>query len=435
VHRSTETHALPERPQAPMGAILRVRGAPSSQAELRLSTGRCVIGAGADVDLVIGDQAISRRHVELTLVPEGVLVQDLGSRNGTFYLGQRVERATLALGSTIRIGPAEIVIDPDSESLADSESLDGYRGLIGSSPAMRKLFGLLHRLEGSLVSVLIEGESGVGKELIARAIHEGSQLADGPLVTVNCGAMSRELVLSELFGHKKGAFTGASESRVGAFEAADQGTLFLDEIGELPLETQPALLRALELGEVKPLGENKPRQVRVRFVAATNRDLGEEIRAGNFREDLFYRLAVVRLSLPPLRERREDIEVLARHFATAGGAASLPDSLLRELANRPWRGNARELRNAVMAFLALGSLPAAPVASEDTMLVGLRQAVDVSQPYQEEKERFVALFSKAYFEVLLDRTGGNQTEAARLCGVERSYLSKLLAKFGVNRGR
>jgi transcriptional regulator with GAF, ATPase, and Fis domain len=252
-------------------------------------------------------------------------------------------------------------------------------------------------------------------------------------VTVNCGAIGRELVLSELFGHKKGSFTGASETRVGAFEAANGGTLFLDEIGELPLETQPVLLRALELGEIKPVGENTARTVRVRVVAATNRDLPEEIRAGRFREDLFYRLAVVRLNVPPLCERREDIPLLARHFAASAGAGSLPDDVVDALAERSWPGNARELRNAVLAYLALGSLPDAPVGNEDLLMQTLEQSVDITRNYQDEKERFTVLFSRAYFSVLLRRTGGNQSEAARLCGVDRSYLGKLIAKYDVDK--
>src|SRR6185503_10855221 len=227
----------------------------------------------------------------------------------------------------------EIAIDPDLVSLHGSPEAEsaGYRGLVGVSAAMRRIFAILLRLEGSLINVLIEGESGVGKELIARALHEGSSVHEGPLVIVNCAALGRELVLSELFGHRKGAFTGAVEARKGAFEAADGGTLFLDEIGELPLDVQPMLLRALESGEAKPLGENAPRKVRVRVVAATSRDLEQEMQAGRFREDLYYRLAVVKLTIPPLRERPEDVEVLAQRFASAAGLGALPPEVIERL--------------------------------------------------------------------------------------------------------
>ncbi|MEZ4443289.1 MAG: sigma 54-interacting transcriptional regulator [Polyangiaceae bacterium] len=414
--------------------MLRVHGVRASEEERRLAGGRCVVGAGTDADLILEDQAVSRRHVELVLVPEGVAVTDLGSRNGTFYLGQRIERAVLSPGSRIRLGAAEISIDPDPRALdgEDGEG-DGYRGLIGRSPAMRKLFATLARLEGSLVNCLIEGESGVGKELIARAIHDGSQVAEAPWVVVNCGAIGRELVLSELFGHKKGAFTGATDPRVGAFEAANGGTLFLDEIGELPLEVQPVLLRALESGEIKPLGDNDVRHVKVRVVAATNRDLKDEVAQGRFREDLYYRLAVVTLKVPPLRDRLDDVPLLANAFAKQIGAGELPADVMDALDARTWRGNARELKNAVLAYVAIGALPEADAPVGGLLEAALRQVVDTTESYQDQKEKFTALFSRVYFEALLDRAGGNQSEAARIGGVERSYLRKLLEKYGVRR--
>jgi DNA-binding NtrC family response regulator len=434
--REEETTTLARRPPAPIGAVLRLVGGEGSPSSLRLERGSCVIGAGAEADLIIEHRTVSRRHVELALVAEGVSVRDLDSRNGTFYLGQRIERAVLALGSRLRLGSVELAIEADTDALAVAiddaalEALPAYRGLHGAAPGMRKLSALLQRLEGSLVGVLVEGESGVGKELVARAIHEGSTLTDGPLVVVNCGAIGRELVLSELFGHKKGAFTGAHEDRIGAFEAADGGTLFLDEVGELPLEVQPTLLRALESGEVKPVGETRARQVRVRLVAATNRDLRREVDAGRFREDLYYRLAVVKLTVPPLRERLEDVPLLARHFARDAGAGELPPDLLEDLGRRQWRGNVRELRNAVLAYLAVGSLPDGPLAP-DIVAAALRGSLDFGTPYQEQKDAFVEVFSRVYFEALLARTGGNQSEAARISGVERSYFGKLLTKFGV----
>lgn len=431
--RSGETATVMRRPPPPLGVVIRVSGVPASTAERRLAKGRVVLGAGDQADIVLDDKAVSRRHVELSLVPEGVFVRDLESRNGTFYQGHRIERMVLSPGSRIAIGNAEIAIDADLEELGEAGEETTYRGLLGSSVAMRRLLTILGRLEGSLVNVVVEGESGVGKELIARAIHEGSQVAEGPLVVVNCGAIGKELVLSELFGHAKGAFTGASEARVGAFEAAHDGTLFLDEIGELPLDVQPVLLRALESGEIKRLGENETRQVKVRVVAATNRNLKEEVAAGRFREDLFYRLAVVRLEVPPLRERLDDVPLLAAAFAQQAGAGALPDDVMEKLSARTWPGNARELKNAVLAYLAIGVLPEADVAPSGLLEMALRQAIDLDEPYQDQKERITALFSRIYFEALLDKAGGNQSEAARIGGVERSYLRKLLEKFGVKR--
>jgi DNA-binding NtrC family response regulator len=433
--RSDPTAALHVRAPPPLGALVRVSGATAFPAERALGEEPCVIGAGKGADVIISDPAVSRAHVELSLVPEGVAVRDLGSRNGTFYLGQRVEKIILTLGSRLRVGAAELAIEPDLASLAaggDEAPLPAYRGLTGASPAMRRLFAALARLEGSLVNVLVEGESGVGKELVARALHEGSRVAAGPLVVVNCGALGRELSQSELFGHRKGAFTGAHEARRGAFEAAHGGTLFLDEIGELPLDVQPVLLRALESGEVKPLGENEPRRVKVRLVAATHRDLLAEARAGRFREDLFYRLAVVRLGVPPLRDRPEDIALLAREFAAEAGLGELPAEAVAFFQAHPFPGNARELRNAVQAYVALGALPEARTAPEgEALTAALRALIDPSGSYQEQKELFVNRFARVYLELLLARTGGNQSEAARVSGVERSYLGKLLAKHGV----
>ena len=418
--------ALPK----PLEVVLRVQGAAAAPTELRLSSGSCVVGAGSDVDVVVQDQAVSRRHVELELVAEGVAVRDLDSRNGTYYLGQRLERMVLRPGSRIRVGNAEIQIDIDRDALERLDSdAQAYLGLVGNAPAMRKLFAVLTRLEGSLVSVLIEGASGVGKELVARAIHRGSARSDLPLVTVNCGALSRELVLSELFGHVRGAFTGATDARAGAFEIADGGTLFLDEVAELPLDVQPVLLRALESGEIKRIGDSAARHVNVRVLAATNRDMEAMVEAGDFREDLYFRLAVVKLRVPALHERQEDVTLLARHFA---GGAELPDDVMTELGSRRFRGNARELKNAVLAYLALGALPDGPARQSGVLEAALKQTVDPRQPYQEQKEALGEVFSRIYFDALLDLAGGNQSEAARIAGMDRSYLRKLLRKYGVD---
>ncbi|MEZ4447400.1 MAG: sigma-54 dependent transcriptional regulator [Polyangiaceae bacterium] len=300
---------------------------------------------------------------------------------------------------------------------------------------MSRVFAILKRLEGSLINVLVEGESGVGKELVARAIHEGSRRADKPFGAINCGAIARELIQSELFGHRRGAFTGAVEDRAGAFEAADGGTLFLDEIGELPLDVQPVLLRALESGEIRRVGDDRSRQVHVRVVAATNRDLEADVRAGRFRADLYYRLAVVKLSIPPLRDRPEDVELLARTFAARAGVAELPTQVVEGLMQKDWPGNVRELRNAVDAFIALGTLPLLDGSSGPESLpmldVVLRDLSDPDRPYAEQKERLVERFTRIYLMQLLDACDGNQSEAARRSGLERSYLGRLLTKHGI----
>jgi transcriptional regulator with GAF, ATPase, and Fis domain len=300
---------------------------------------------------------------------------------------------------------------------------------------MRQLFAKLQRLEGSLVNVLVQGESGVGKELIARALHQGSLLRDAPLVVVNCGAFAKELVASELFGHKRGAFTGAVEHRKGAFERADGGTLFLDEVGELPLDVQPMLLRALELGEIQAVGDDQPKRVKVRAIAATNRSLQTEARAGRFREDLFFRLAVVTLTVPPLRERADDVPLLASRFAQAEGVLELPAELTTELAQRALPGNVRELKNAVLAYLALGDLPegSTPLRADDDLDAAIRRSLTLDRAYAEQKDELANRFTRLYLEALLRRVGGNQTEAAKLANLDRGYLGRLVAKHGLGK--
>ncbi|MCA9629456.1 MAG: sigma-54-dependent Fis family transcriptional regulator, partial [Myxococcales bacterium] len=341
------------------------------------------------------------------------------------------ESAVLSPGSEVNLGSVTLRLEL-TDLLDLPLASHGYRGLLGRSPSMLKLFAILQRLEGSLVNVLLEGESGTGKELVARAIHEGSSVSAGQFVAVNCAALDRELVKSELFGHRRGAFTGASETRPGAFELADGGTLFLDEVGELPLDVQPILLRALETREVARVGENLPRAVNVRVIAATNKNLDEARRRGNFREDLFFRLAVVRLELPSLAQRRQDIRILASAFAQKAGGAVLPEDFLVSLENQSWTGNARELRNAVEAYLAIGLLTQAAKGGGE-LDAPLESWVDPTRAYSEQKDELLAAFTRIYLQRLLEHTGGNQSEAARIAGLERSYLGKLASKLGVKR--
>ncbi len=425
-----ETRSFASEPsRTPLPIRIRINGTDASP--FRLHDGGCVVGAGKDADLVLEDETVSRRHAELKLAPEGVELIDLGSRNGTFYQGQRVRHIVLSPGARVRLGRVELALEADdSLHVLAADQTDRYGDLIGSSAAMRRIYGLLQRLEGSLVSVLIGGESGTGKEVVARLLHERSMVAKGPFVAVNCGALDRTLVRSELFGHVRGAFTGAVENRGGAFEAATNGTLFLDEVGELPLEVQPVLLRVLETGVVQRVGESAERKVKVRLLAATNRKLEELVREGKFREDLYFRLLVVHLDLPPLRERSGDIAELARHFGTELGVSELPDSFITHLEARAWPGNVRELRNAVRAYAALGALPPPASGREMDLDAVLRSSVDLSRPYAELKEQLLERFQSIYLELLLAQTAGNQSEAARLSGLERSYLNKVLRRRG-----
>jgi DNA-binding NtrC family response regulator len=422
----------------PLAVAVRVLGAGAGHGDTlqhRLEAGTVTIGAASSCDVVVDDAAVSRRHVELELVPQGVLVRDLGSHNGTFYLGQRVERMIVSPGTLLQIGGTTVSIDLAPDAVEDGEPLrlGGFRGMIGMAPAMQALFGKIARLDGSLLPILLLGETGTGKELVARALHEGSRVAEGPFVAVNCGAIARELVASTLFGHRKGAFTGATDARRGAFGAADGGTLLLDEIGELPLEMQPSLLRALESGEVTALGEDTPRRVAVRVLAATNRDLLAEVKAGRFREDLYYRLGVIALRVPPLRERAEDIPILAEAFARQEGSAGLPSDVRAALAQQSFPGNVRELRNAVRAYAALGeldgvSVPARALAS--SIEQALADAVRLDAPFLEQREAIAERFAAAYVDRVLRETGGNQTAAAKIAGLDRTYFGRLLARLG-----
>jgi two-component system, NtrC family, response regulator GlrR len=397
-------------------------------------SGVVTVGSAPNCDLVLAEPTVSRKHLTLEVCREGVIVTDLGSRNGVFYLGHRVEKMTLALGSAIQVGAATLTFSADTEQLAGLVlAEESFRGMYGVSFAMRRVFAMLARLEGTLVPALVLGESGVGKELIARAIHEGSRPESAPMVAVNCAAIPRELIASELFGHKRGAFTGATESRKGAFEVADGGTLFLDEIGEMPLSMQPVLLRALETGMIQPVGEERPRKVSVRLVAATNRDLEGEVKAGRFREDLYFRLAVVKIEVPPLRDRREDIEVLARAFARKAGAVDLAPDVIATLQNHNWPGNVRELHNAVLAYLAVGELPET-TPNRSLLDSALSDLVDLKRSYADQKEEIAERFTKVYLQALLLETNFNQSQAAKIAGLDRTHLGRMLARHGLTRG-
>lgn len=427
----TESYVVGAESRAPLAALIRVSGASATPDAYRLERGVCSIGSGSHNDVVIEDRAVSRSHVELELVPEGVSVRDLGSRNGTFFGAHRVERMVLAFGSTLKVGRATITLELDPASFHQPTGFTGdrYMGMLGVSASMRHLFGLLERLRGAMITVLIEGESGVGKELVARAIHNGSQVADGPFIALNCGALTRDLVSSELFGHLRGAFTGASGSRKGAFVAAEGGTLFLDEVGELPLEIQPALLRALEVGEIRAVGSDTHRSVKTRVLAATHRDLSKDVAAGRFRQDLYYRLAVIKLPVPSLTSRTDDIPLLATHFASELGAAPLSPEVHAALQSRGWPGNVRELRNVVHAYTVLGSLPEAQGESVDSLNASIERFAATAAPYAELKEELVARFTRAYVDALMARAGGNQTAAAKMAGLDRSYLGRLASKY------
>jgi transcriptional regulator with GAF, ATPase, and Fis domain len=296
---------------------------------------------------------------------------------------------------------------------------------------------MLDKVSRADVSVLIEGESGTGKELVASQIARRSHRADGPFVVVDCSAMSRSLIESELFGHCRGAFTGAERERMGAFEAANGGTVFLDEIGELPLDMQPKLLRALEAREIRRLGETRSRKVDVRVLAATNRRLEQEVNRGTFREDLYFRLSVVTIRVPPLRERPEDLDLLIKVFLDSFDASDsahlFTPELIAELARHEWPGNVRELRNYVERAVVFDAASPPWQTGEPPEPTGASPLppIDVSVPFKVAKEQIVSDFERAYLTALLEKTGGNFSSAARKAGIDRMYLHRLVQKLGL----
>ena len=314
---------------------------------------RMVLGTAGPVDLVVHDRTVSRVHAEVEPREEGLLVRDLDSRNGTLVNGARISQTVIRGSGTFRVGTTPLQVDYASGTELSVElwPTDTFQGLVGGSPSMRELFAMLSRAAPTEASILIRGETGTGKEVVARAVHESSLRSDGPYVVVDCAALPENLLDAELFGHSKGAFTGANAARAGAIETANGGTVFLDEIGELPMSMQPKLLRVLEQRTIRRLGESTHRSVNVRFVCATHRDLLAMVARGEFREDLYFRLCVLPVTVPPLRDRREDIPRLVSHFLRG---KMLSPELVSELGNMTWRGNVRELRNVVDRALALG---------------------------------------------------------------------------------
>ncbi|MFY0583243.1 sigma 54-interacting transcriptional regulator [Cystobacter fuscus] len=400
---------------------------------------RC--GAHPTNDLVLAeDRTASRHHFEILNTERGWLLVDLNSTNGTFLEGRRVERAYLSAGAVVRAGSSVLSFTPIDEEVTVEPDREGeLGGLVGQSVHMRQVFALIKKIAPLDVSVIIGGETGTGKELVARAIHERSSRSKGPLVVLDCGAIPPHLIESELFGHEKGAFTGAVTERPGAFERAHGGTIFLDELGELRLDLQPKLLRVLENREVRRVGGNDVLSVDCRVIAATNRDLVKEIAAGHFREDLFFRLSVIHLQLPPLRERREDIplilsraladpEVLARH-----GRKHISPEALALLMAYAWPGNVRELVNVLSHVLAFSE--GEHVLPEHLPARVRGQARELPLPFNEHltfkdaKEQLLENFEREYITRVLSRCEGNLSRAARESGLHRKSIERLVKKY------
>jgi DNA-binding NtrC family response regulator len=392
------------------------------------------VGTSADNTLALSDAAVSRYHLELRRTASGVAVTDLGSRNGTWVGPVRIDRAIVPAGTRLRLGDTTIIVeDAGSRVAPPAAEVPRSADLVGESEAIREVARLVHRLARVDSSVLIQGETGVGKEVVARALHEASPRRAAELVVVDCGSMPATLIASILFGHEKGAFTGADQRRAGAFERAQGGTVLLDEIGELPLEVQPALLGVLERRAFTRVGGAQSISADVRVVAATHRDLRAEVNAGRFRADLYYRLAVARIVIPPLRERPEDIEPLVAHFVQRlTGVAELGPlaTALDALRAHPWSGNVRELRNVVEAALVMGELDlgGSRAIATDAALPAERAPV---QTYRDARASALHRFEADYLRDLIARSEGNASEAARLARMDRPYLLSLLRKHGM----
>ncbi len=445
---------------------------PDAGKTLTLEEGTVLIGKSPDCDLCLSDRAVSRHHLELQVRPDGIHVIDAGSTNGTLLVagssagqgGVRVVTAVLTGAARLRLGPqTEIEILPaDLPVEVPDYGAEQFGGARGKSRVMRALFSLLSRVAKSDATVLLTGETGTGKEALAEALHRASPRHAGPFVVVDCGSLPAGLIGSELFGHVRGAFTGAVDHKRGLIETADHGTLFLDEIGELPLDLQPQLLRLLEKREVRLIGDAKSKKINIRVVAATHRDMQEMVRSGQFREDLYFRLAVVQAQVPPLRQRTEDIPLLVSHFLSVLGHPELQisDEVMTQLGGHDWPGNVRELRNVVERGLSLrGNGAALPLslrpdgpsldepegdpapwndthreadkADDDDALPDKRMDL----PFKEAKGRLVESFERDYLTHLLKRHNGNISRASQEAGIDRNYIHRLVKKYNIPTGR
>jgi transcriptional regulator with PAS, ATPase and Fis domain len=433
--RSTE--GLPSA--LPIRALIRecrltIVGGPRDGVSHHFRGERVVVGADPAADFVLDDPTASKFHCEIRLVDGTPFVRDLGSRNGTWVDQVPVVEAPLRHDATLTLGRTQLrfAIGPRDIEIPLSQR-DRFGRLIGRSVPMRAAFALLERAAASDSTVLIQGETGTGKDLAAESIHAEGPRRDGPFVVVDCGAIPANLLEAELFGHERGAFTGATTQRIGAFEAAHGGTLFLDEIGELALDLQPKLLGALERREVQRIGAAERFPVDVRVIVATNRNLRQEVNAHRFRSDLYFRIAVLVVNLPPLRERTSDLPLLVDAIVADLGAKQAPaaapllptGALMPELLRHGWPGNVRELRNYIESLLARQdpALPASPPPSQP--------AIDLGLPLREVRERWLRWVERRYLEQLLAEHGNNVSAAARAAGIDRVHLHRLLSRAGL----
>ncbi len=399
-----------------------------------------VVGSSSQCDLVIEDPTVSRHHAEISVVPGGVQVRDLSSTNGIRHGSMSISEAVLPTRITLMLGSVALKIEESDRPTINPSPRQSYGKLCGDSSAMREVFGILDLASRTDASVLLQGESGTGKELAASALHEHSARAEGPFVVIDCSALHENAIDSHLFGHIRGAFTGALEARKGAFLAASGGTVFLDEIGELPLESQAKLLRVLESRTVQPLGSDKRFPIDVRIVAATHRNLNEMVDAKAFRLDLYYRMAVVHILIPPLRQRLADIPSLIRTFYRLREVdpGLIEGDNLERLCRHSWPGNGRELRNVLeRAWVLSGNIntPFAdlPIDVSRRQAEDGRPSFDADLPFKEAKSQWVHTFEGRYLSLLMIRHKNNISQAAKASGLSRHHLRSILRKHGMEK--
>jgi DNA-binding NtrC family response regulator len=425
----------------------RVKPIKAADAEwIDIGTDPLVVGRNAACRLVIDDGKVSAVHAELVATEQGVRVRDLGSRNGTFVGGVRVGEVFLLAATKLRVGETELAFEPLRPEKISVSTVPAFGPMVAHSPGMRTIFERLGKVAPTDLTLLITGETGTGKELVAQALHNASARAKKPFVVVDCGSIPPTLAEATLFGHERGAFTGAVDKRLSPFQEADGGTIFLDELGELPLDVQPKLLRALAEQRIKAVGGSAYREVDVRIIAATRRDLVRAVNSGGFRSDLYFRIAQVKVELPPLRQRLEDIPILVRRMLRDLGDEPAYDRItnqtLERLMRHDWPGNVRELRNAVAVAFALsgegeeidvaahlGALTETHVATPG---LGAAPGAFKGMKFQDAKRDVLAHFERDYFAALSEEAKGNVSEMARRAGMERAHVRAYLRRHGIN---
>ncbi|MBX7098422.1 MAG: sigma 54-interacting transcriptional regulator [Myxococcaceae bacterium] len=438
-HAATITTHLagptPEAELRALAAVVRLADGTTLSADLGIAP--ILIGSGPDATLKVADPSVSRLHCELSLQEDGVALRDLGSKNGVVLGGVRLSQATLSLGSSVLLGTVRLSIEergaPKRVALWPEPR---FGGAVGMSLSMRVLFARLAQAAKSDSALLLWGESGTGKEVLARAVHAHSGRSAGPFVVLDVGGIARELIEAELFGYEKGAFTGATEAHRGLIAQAEGGTLFIDGVDEVPLEVQPRLLRALETGEVRPLGGGKVQAVHARVMATAKRQLRRAVADATFREDLYFRLAVLEERVPPLRERREDVPLLVEHFLQPRKLSDLPPGTLELLSSHHWPGNVRELRNAVSRLSVFPELDLQSLMLDQGLETGRSRLGPLGAlPLKEAREKLLGDFERTYLAEHLARHHGNIAETARSIGVSRQSLYELLNNHGLRGSR